>query len=34
MDRMVPFPEFLDFIGLPEVRDLEQRFRSGEQDHF
>jgi len=26
MDRLVPFGEFLDFIGLPEVRDLESRF--------
>ena len=30
LSRMVPFPEFLDFIGLPEVRELEQRFRSGD----
>jgi len=28
MDRMLPFPDFLDFIGLPEIRDLEQRFRT------
>ncbi len=26
MERLVPFEEFLDFIGLPEVRELEQRF--------
>jgi 2-methylisocitrate lyase-like PEP mutase family enzyme len=26
MDRLVPFDEFLDFIGLPEIRDLERRF--------
>lgn len=26
MDRLVPFGEFLDFIGLPEVRRLETRF--------
>jgi len=26
MDQLVPFGEFLDFIGLPEVRDLEARF--------
>ncbi|HLG69727.1 MAG TPA: isocitrate lyase/PEP mutase family protein [Chloroflexota bacterium] len=30
LSRMVPFPEFLDFVGLPEVRELEQRFSSGE----
>ncbi|HEX6511935.1 MAG TPA: isocitrate lyase/PEP mutase family protein [Chloroflexota bacterium] len=27
-DRMLPFPEFLDFIGLPEIRALEQRFQT------
>ncbi|MDE3087582.1 MAG: oxaloacetate decarboxylase [Acidobacteriota bacterium] len=26
MDRLVPFGEFLDFIGLPEVGELESRF--------
>jgi 2-methylisocitrate lyase-like PEP mutase family enzyme len=26
LDRVVPFGEFLDFIGLPEIRELEQRF--------
>lgn len=26
MERLVPFHEFLDFIGLPEVRELERRF--------
>ena len=26
MDRLVPFDEFLDLVGLPEVRDLEARF--------
>ncbi len=26
MDRLVPFGEFLDFIGLPEVRGLEARY--------
>ncbi|HUY61988.1 MAG TPA: hypothetical protein VMW49_08925, partial [Candidatus Dormibacteraeota bacterium] len=26
MDRLVPFDEFLDFIGLPEIQDLERRF--------
>ncbi len=29
MDRMVPFADFLELIGLPEVRELEQRFASG-----
>lgn len=28
MDKMVPFSEFLEFIGLPEVSELEQRYRS------
>jgi 2-methylisocitrate lyase-like PEP mutase family enzyme len=26
MDQLVPFGEFLDLIGLPEVRELEARF--------
>ena len=26
MARMTPFQEFVDFLGLPEIRDLEQRF--------
>jgi 2-methylisocitrate lyase-like PEP mutase family enzyme len=26
MNRMTPFGEFIDFLGLPEIRDLEQRF--------
>ena len=26
MSRMTPFHEFIDFLGLPEIRDLEQRF--------
>lgn len=26
MDRLVAFGEFLDLIGLPEIRELEQRF--------
>lgn len=26
LPSMLPFDEFLDFIGLPEVRSLEQRF--------
>ena len=28
MDKMVPFSEFLDFIGLPEISKLEQRYKS------
>ncbi len=28
MDQLPRFGEFLDFIGVPEIRDLEQRFRS------
>jgi 2,3-dimethylmalate lyase len=28
MDELPRFGEFLDFIGLPEIRDLEQRFPS------
>jgi 2-methylisocitrate lyase-like PEP mutase family enzyme len=26
MDRMTPFHEFINFIGLPEIRDLEAQF--------
>jgi 2-methylisocitrate lyase-like PEP mutase family enzyme len=26
LDRLVGFREFVDFIGLPEIRDLERRF--------
>lgn len=26
LPSMIPFGEFLDFIGLPEIRELEQRF--------
>ena len=26
LNRMTPFQEFIDFLGLPEVRDLEHRF--------
>ena len=29
-DRLMPFGEFTDFIGLPEVRDLEERFEDEE----
>jgi hypothetical protein len=25
---MTPFDEFVNFLGLPEIRDLEQRFRA------
>lgn len=28
MERITPFGEFLDFMGLPEIRELEQRFRT------
>jgi len=28
MTRLMPFDEFLDFIGLPEIRELERRFPS------
>jgi len=30
MERLVPFQEFLDFIGLPEVREIERRFAEKE----
>ncbi len=26
MDRLMPFNDFLDFIGLPEIRELERQF--------
>jgi 2,3-dimethylmalate lyase len=29
LPSLLPFDEFLDFIGLPEVRELEQRFAEG-----
>jgi 2,3-dimethylmalate lyase len=29
-DRLLPFEEFTDFIGLPEIEDLEQRFEDRE----
>ena len=29
-DRMLPLGEFMDFIGLPEIRDLEERFADEE----
>ena len=28
-DKLLPFSEFLDFIGLPEMNELEQRFAEG-----
>jgi carboxyvinyl-carboxyphosphonate phosphorylmutase len=28
MNRLITFSDFLDFIGLPEIRELEQRFTS------
>ncbi len=28
LDRMVPFSEFLNFVGLPDISELEQRFKS------
>jgi len=30
MERLIPFQEFLDFIGLPEVREIERRFAEKE----
>jgi 2-methylisocitrate lyase-like PEP mutase family enzyme len=29
-DRLIPFPEFNDFIGLPAVQELEQRYAISE----
>ena len=29
-DRLLPFEEFTDFIGLPEIEDLEERFEDEE----
>jgi 2,3-dimethylmalate lyase len=29
-DRLVPFEEFTDLIGLPEIEDLEERFEDKE----
>jgi 2-methylisocitrate lyase-like PEP mutase family enzyme len=29
LPTMLPFDEFLSFIGLPEIRELEQRFAEG-----
>lgn len=28
-DELLPFSELLDFIGLPEINELEQRFAEG-----
>jgi carboxyvinyl-carboxyphosphonate phosphorylmutase len=30
MDQLLPIEEFLDFIGLPEIRELEERFEDKE----
>jgi 2,3-dimethylmalate lyase len=30
MDQLLPMQEFLDFIGLPEIRELEERFEDKE----
>lgn len=32
MNRLVPFGSFLEFIGLPEIRELEVRFAGEESD--
>jgi 2-methylisocitrate lyase-like PEP mutase family enzyme len=32
MDRMIPFQTFVDFLGLPEMRELEQRFARDDED--
>ena len=29
LPSLPPFEEFLDFIGMPEIRELEQRFAEG-----
>jgi hypothetical protein len=26
MDQLLPLEEFMDFIGMPEIRELEERF--------
>jgi hypothetical protein len=28
VDRLLPFEDFVDFIGVPEIQDLERRFAS------
>lgn len=32
VDRMIPFAEFNDLIGLPEVRDMEKRYATGRDE--
>jgi 2-methylisocitrate lyase-like PEP mutase family enzyme len=32
LDEMLPFNDFLDFIGMPEIRDLEERFAAAPTD--
>jgi 2,3-dimethylmalate lyase len=32
LSTLIPFHEFLDFIGLPEIRELEQRFATDSRD--
>ncbi len=29
LPSLPPFEEFLDFIGMPEIRELERRFAEG-----
>ena len=31
LPTLPPFDRFLDFIGLPEIRQLEHRFADGEE---
>src|SRR5262249_1409678 len=32
MHTMIPFNEFVDFIGLPEIRDIERRFSAAREE--
>jgi 2,3-dimethylmalate lyase len=32
LSEMLPFNDFLDFIGMPEIRDLEERFANARAD--
>jgi 2-methylisocitrate lyase-like PEP mutase family enzyme len=32
LGEMLPFNDFLDFIGMPEIRELEERFATAETD--
>jgi 2-methylisocitrate lyase-like PEP mutase family enzyme len=32
LDGLLPFNDFLDFIGMPEIRELEERFASTQTD--